>query len=54
MTLRCWATPDDWNNVRFDLVKTVKETFEANGLSFPYPHQVEVEGKAPKSAPGSE
>lgn len=43
VTLRCWATPDDWMNVRFDLLKAVKETFEARGLHFPYPHQVSVE-----------
>lgn len=42
VTLRCWATPDDWMNTRYDLTKTVKETFEARGLSFPYPHQVEM------------
>ncbi len=41
--LRCWTSPDDWNNTRFDLVKSVKETFEARGLSFPYPHQVTIE-----------
>jgi len=46
VTLRCWATPDDWMNTKFDLVKAVKETFEAQGLSFPYPHQVSIE-KAP-------
>jgi small conductance mechanosensitive channel len=42
VTLRCWARPDDWQNVKVDLLKRIKETFEANGLSFPYPHQVAV------------
>ena len=42
VTLRCWASPDDWMNTRFDLMKQIKETFEARGLSFPYPHQVAV------------
>jgi small conductance mechanosensitive channel len=41
--LRCWATPDDWVDTRFDLVKRIKEGFDAKGLSFPYPHQVQVE-----------
>lgn len=50
VTLRCWSTPDDWNNTKFDLVKRVKETFEANGLSFPYPHQVAIEHDPPKIA----
>lgn len=43
VTLRCWAKPDDWMDVRFDLTKRIKETLEARGLSFPYPHQVAVE-----------
>jgi small conductance mechanosensitive channel len=43
VTLRCWAEPEDWMDVRFDLIKQVKETFEARGLNFPYPHQVAVE-----------
>lgn len=40
VTLRCWASPDDWQNTRFDLTKTIKERFDAAGLRFPYPHQV--------------
>ena len=43
VTLRCWTEPDDYADTRFDLTKVIKETFEANGLSFPYPHQVAVE-----------
>lgn len=43
VTLRCWATPDDWMDTRYDLTKAIKQTFEARGLSFPYPHQVQVE-----------
>src|SRR5690606_5331854 len=43
VTLHCWAKPDDWQDTTFDIVKTVKTTFEANGLSFPYPHQVTIE-----------
>jgi small conductance mechanosensitive channel len=43
VTLRCWARPDDWMDAKFDLTKRIKETFEARGLSFPYPHQVQVD-----------
>jgi small conductance mechanosensitive channel len=43
VTLRCWCTPDDWIDLRFDLTKRAKEALEARGLSFPYPHQVAVE-----------
>jgi small conductance mechanosensitive channel len=43
VTLRCWCSPDNWYDTRFDLTKHAKETLEARGLSFPYPHQVSVE-----------
>ncbi|MFZ3006183.1 MAG: mechanosensitive ion channel domain-containing protein, partial [Phenylobacterium sp.] len=52
VTLRCWSTPDDWMNLGYDLVKQVKETFEAKGLSFPYPHQVQVEREPRVGPPG--
>ena len=42
VTLRCWVDPDVWMDTRFDLVKAVKEAFDAKGLSFPYPHQVSL------------
>lgn len=42
VTLRCWADPDVWMNTRFDLIKAVKQAFDAKGLSFPYPHQVSL------------
>lgn len=43
VTLRCWATPDDWMDTRYDLIRRVKQTFDARGLNFPYPHQVQVD-----------
>jgi small conductance mechanosensitive channel len=43
VTLRCWVAPDGWNNAKFDLLRRIKDTFEAEGLSFPYPHQVTVD-----------
>jgi small conductance mechanosensitive channel len=42
VTLRCWATTDDWMNTRFDLLKALKEAFDDVGLMIPYPHQVEM------------
>lgn len=51
VTLRCWTHPDAWMNTKFDLVKQVKETFEARDLSFPYPHQVEVPGRSDEDPP---
>jgi small conductance mechanosensitive channel len=43
VALRCWTDAPDWLNTRFDLVKTVKERFQASGLNFPYPHQVHID-----------
>jgi len=53
VTLRCWATPDDWQNAKCDLIKVVKERFDAAGLRFPYPHQVTVEREPAREDPGS-
>jgi small conductance mechanosensitive channel len=54
VTLRCWTAPDDWINTKFDLVKAVKEGFEARGLSFPYPHQVSLEREVFRGTPARE
>lgn len=42
VTVRGWTTPDDWLDTRFDLLKAIKEAFDAAGLMIPYPHQVEM------------
>jgi small conductance mechanosensitive channel len=47
VTLRAWFSPADYWDGRFDLLKAVKDAFEAEGLSFPYPHQVAVPPRAP-------
>ena len=43
VTLRAWTKPEVYRDTQFDLTKAVKARFEAEGLSFPYPHQVAVE-----------
>jgi small conductance mechanosensitive channel len=53
VTLRCWTAVDEWVDTRFDLTKRVKETFDARGLRFPYPHQVTVE-RGPATPPHCE
>jgi small conductance mechanosensitive channel len=45
VTLRAWFAPEDYWDGRFDLMKEVKDAFEAAGFSFPYPHQVAVESR---------
>ena len=47
VTLRVWTAPRDWADLRYDLIKEVKDRFTAAGLTFPYPHQVSVEARPP-------
>jgi len=41
--MRVWCKPEDYWDVRFDLIKDVKEAFDKGGISIPYPHVVEYE-----------
>jgi small conductance mechanosensitive channel len=45
VTLRAWTSPAGYTDTQYDLIKAVKQRFEAAGLSFPYPHQVSVESR---------
>lgn len=42
MTARLWCDAADYWELKFDLTKTVKEAFDAAGISIPYPHSVEI------------
>ena len=54
VTLRVWAPTDVYWDVRFAMIRRVKQTLEANGLSFANPHQVVVEKPAdPRPPPTS-
>ncbi len=41
--MRVWCTVEDYWDVKFDLLKAVKEAFDKGGISIPYPHVVEIE-----------
>jgi small conductance mechanosensitive channel len=41
--MRVWCKPEDYWDVRFDLLKSVKEAFDKGGVNIPYPHVVEME-----------
>jgi small conductance mechanosensitive channel len=41
--LRVWCKAANYWDVKFDLLKAVKEAFDAGGISIPYPHVVEIE-----------
>lgn len=39
---RNWVQASNYWDVKFDLTKQVKEAFDKQGISIPYPHQVEI------------
>ena len=39
---RTWTSGADYWDVRFDLIKQVKTAFDEQGITIPYPHQVEI------------
>ena len=46
LTARLWCKAEDYWELKFALTKAVKEAFDANGISIPYPHSVEIQKKA--------
>ena len=50
ISTRTWCKSSDLWDMKFDFIKKVKESFDANGISIPYPHTT-IDQKAPwKSA----
>ncbi len=39
---RNWVAAADYWDVKFDLLKNIKVAFDQQGISIPYPHQVEI------------
>jgi len=42
LTARLWCKAEDYWELKFALTKEVKAAFDANGISIPYPHSVEI------------
>jgi small-conductance mechanosensitive channel len=42
---RAWVPSADWWDARCDTIRAVKLAFDANGITIPYPHQVEMPKK---------
>ena len=40
--MRVWCESEVYWDVRFDLIKDIKEAFDKGGISIPYPHVVEI------------
>ena len=43
LTARLWCKAEDYWEVKFALTRAVKLAFDANGISIPYPHSVEIQ-----------
>lgn len=39
---RAWCSNGDWWDLRCDVIKKVKQAFDREGITIPYPHQVEI------------
>lgn len=42
LTARLWCDAGDYWDLKFALIKAIKEAFDAKGISIPYPHTVEI------------
>ncbi|AZV79635.1 mechanosensitive ion channel family protein [Parasedimentitalea marina] len=46
LTTRIWCNAADYWELKFAMTQAVKEAFDTNGISIPYPHQVEIKREA--------
>jgi small conductance mechanosensitive channel len=44
--VRLWCNAADYWELKFAMTKAVKEAFDKDGISIPYPHQVEIQKSA--------
>ena len=42
LTARIWCKAEDYWDLKFAMTKGVKEAFDRDGISIPYPHRVEI------------
>jgi small conductance mechanosensitive channel len=49
VTLRCWTAPAGFWDVSYDLLRKVKESFDAGGVSLPFPTQVSIDESPPRA-----
>ncbi|WP_424987406.1 mechanosensitive ion channel family protein [Microbulbifer sp. S227A] len=42
LTTRIWCNSADYWDLKFQMTRNVKEAFDAQGISIPYPHTVEI------------
>ena len=46
LTARLWCDAADYWDIKFEMTKAVKEAFDQQGISIPYPHSVEIQKSA--------
>ncbi|MEX0346442.1 MAG: mechanosensitive ion channel family protein [Rhizobiaceae bacterium] len=46
ITARLWCEAGDFWELKFQMTKAVKEAFDKNGITIPYPHSVEIKKDA--------
>ena len=46
LTARLWCDAADYWDLKFEMTRAVKEAFDREGVSIPYPHQVEIRKEA--------
>ena len=46
LTTRIWCEAADYWELKFAMTQAVKEAFDAEGISIPYPHSVEIQKQA--------
>ncbi|WP_372890346.1 hypothetical protein [Rhodosalinus sp.] len=40
--MRLWCRAEDYADLKFDMLKRAKAAFDAEGVTIPYPHRVEL------------
>ncbi|MBO9473017.1 mechanosensitive ion channel [Shimia sp. R10_1] len=46
ITMRVWCKAEDYWELKFALTQAIKEAFDKDGISIPYPHTVEIKREA--------
>lgn len=46
ITMRVWCAAEDYWELKFGLTQAIKEAFDKDGISIPYPHTVEIKREA--------
>lgn len=49
--IRLWCDSGDYWDLKFDMIKRIKEAFDKNGISIPYPHLIQVQKRGPTGLP---